>query len=125
MRSNLAVLPARVPTLATRLRREGWKTGAVVSNLVLRERTGLNAGFEHYDANLPDVEAQRARPERTAGPTTDAAIAMLGELLADESARALSLGALSGPARPLHAARCAARPLPRARSAARPEACAS
>jgi arylsulfatase A-like enzyme len=59
----------------------------VVSNLVLRPRTGLDAGFERYDANLPDVEVKRGTPERTAGPTTDAAIAMLGELLADASAR--------------------------------------
>ena len=88
VRSNLAVLPGGVPTLATHLRRQGFATGAVVSNLVLRERTGLNAGFDRYDANLPEAEAQRGTSERTAGPTTDAAIAMLDALLGDEVARA-------------------------------------
>jgi len=87
IRSNLAVLPGGVQTLATHLRSNGWKTGAVVSNLVLRERTGLNAGFDRYDANLPEVEARRGTSERTAGPTTDAAIAMLGELLGNEADR--------------------------------------
>jgi arylsulfatase len=87
VRSNLAVLPEDVPTLATRLRREGWRTGAVVSNFVLRERTRLDAGFERYDAQLPEVEARRGTPERTAAPTTDAALAMLRELLAGPEAR--------------------------------------
>jgi arylsulfatase A-like enzyme len=87
VRSNLAVVPGGVPTLASRLRDEGWKTGAVVSNLVLRERAGLNAGFDRYDADLPDAEARRGTPERTAAATTDAAIAMLGALLVDEATR--------------------------------------
>jgi arylsulfatase len=88
IRSNLAVVPSGIPTVATHLRGKGFKTGAVVSSLVLRERAGLASGFDRYDANLPDAEAQRGAPERTAGPTTDAAIAMLGELLADEVSRA-------------------------------------
>ena len=46
---NGVPLPDGVETVATRLRAEGWRTGAVVSSAVLRASTGLDRGFEHYD----------------------------------------------------------------------------
>jgi len=55
--TNLAVVPETFPTLATRLRRHGWRTAAVVSNFLLRETCGLREGFDRYDATFPEVEA--------------------------------------------------------------------
>jgi arylsulfatase A-like enzyme len=86
MVSNDTVLPRDVPTLARRLRRRGWRTGAVVSNFVLRPAAGLGRGFDAYDANYPGREAHRDMPERTAVATTDAALDLLARLTADGSA---------------------------------------
>lgn len=41
-------------TLATRLQAAGYATGAAVSSYVLRADRGLNAGFDHYDDQMPD-----------------------------------------------------------------------
>ena len=80
IRNNLDRLRATTPTLADRLRSAGWRTGAVVSNYILGEDSGINAGFELFDAQVPDAEEVDQRAERTAGPTTDAALAMLASL---------------------------------------------
>jgi arylsulfatase len=74
---NRSALSPSVPTLASALRERGWRSAAVVSNLVLRKKAGLAAGFDIYDDALPDVEAMRKWPERTARDTSDAAIAIL------------------------------------------------
>ena len=42
-------LPGSVPTLAEKLRREGYHTAAFVSSFVLNSMWGLNRGFEVYD----------------------------------------------------------------------------
>ncbi|HEV8580195.1 MAG TPA: sulfatase-like hydrolase/transferase [Thermoanaerobaculia bacterium] len=47
------VLPARVPTLATLLKRAGYATGAFVAAYPLDSRYGLNQGFEVYDDSFP------------------------------------------------------------------------
>ena len=60
-------------SLAELLRAAGWRTSAVVSNYVARERSGLAAGFDHYDARFPQLEAVRRLPERTAAATTERA----------------------------------------------------
>jgi arylsulfatase len=79
---NALVLPEAIPTLAQALRQRGWKTAAVVSSFVLRRATGLDAGFDVYDDQLPQVEASRAAfPERVAPATTEAALAALDPLL--------------------------------------------
>ena len=78
---NRSVLAPEVPTLASLLREEGWKTGAVVSNFVLRARkSGIDVGFDHFDSRFPQREAVRGFPERTAAATTEAAIAALDAL---------------------------------------------
>lgn len=74
---NRSVLAPNVPTLASVLQRRGWRSAAVVSNLVLHEKAGLGAGFDHYDDELPGKEPTRGWPERIAADTTDAAIAAL------------------------------------------------
>ena len=75
--SNPVAVPETFPTLATRLRRHGWRTAAVVSNFILRETCGLGEGFDRYDASFPEVEAHRPVPERTAAQTTEAALRAL------------------------------------------------
>jgi arylsulfatase A-like enzyme len=83
---NRSHLADRVPTLATELAEQGFFTGAVVSNWVLRRAAGLDAGFAVYDDRLPQEEVARAVPERLAGDTTDAALRLVAEC-ADEPAR--------------------------------------
>jgi len=78
---NLAALPQGLPTLATRLAAKGWRSGAVVSSLVLEIADPLHAGFDVFDARLPQKEAVRWWVhERDAAATTDAALATLGRL---------------------------------------------
>ncbi len=85
--SNESVLPGGAATLAGHLRDAGWQTAAVVSNWVLRREAGLDAGFDHFDDTLPQLEAARALPERLAPDTTDAALAALDACLPDATAR--------------------------------------
>ena len=75
--TNESGLPDGVATLATRLAAEGWQTGAVVGNFVLRRASGVARGFGHFDDTFPSHEGVRRWPERAAGDTTDAALAML------------------------------------------------
>jgi len=74
---NESGVPASASTLASQLRARGWRTAAVVSNFVLRESSGLAAGFDLYDDALPQREAVRKWPERVAADTTAAALAVL------------------------------------------------
>jgi arylsulfatase len=85
--SNASRLPAGTPTLAGAFREAGFRTAAVVSNWVVRRQSGLDAGFEHYDDRLPQLEAARAMPERLAADTSDAALAALDACLPDAAAR--------------------------------------
>jgi arylsulfatase len=80
--SNLGIVPETVPTLASRLRNHGWRTGAVVSNFALRPVTRLDRGFDRYDDRLDRVELNRVHPERIAGETRAAALRLLDELAA-------------------------------------------
>jgi len=79
--ANHALFRGTDATLAQRLQRRGWRTGAVVSNYVLREGTGIELGFERYDDEFPDSETNRDQPERLAADTTTAALGLLDELL--------------------------------------------
>jgi arylsulfatase A-like enzyme len=80
MRANVLRLPAQSQTLAAALNLYGWRTGAVVSNFVVRRASGLDQGFEEYDDEFPQEEMNRDTPERIASGTTDAALAMLDRL---------------------------------------------
>ena len=80
IRSNLGRLPDDVGTLAEAFRARGFGTAAAVGNFVLRPITGLDRGFDLYDARFPQRERGRDVPERVAGPTTDAALAAVDTL---------------------------------------------
>lgn len=80
---NKNLLGAPATTLAELARGAGMKTGAVVSNWVLRRPApeqgdvGLQQGFAHYDDRMESREGARAMFERRAPETTDAAIEWL------------------------------------------------
>ncbi|MEE2679059.1 MAG: sulfatase-like hydrolase/transferase [Myxococcota bacterium] len=84
---NLSRFPDDAETLARRFRSQGWSTSAVVSNWVLRREMGLDAGFDHFDDRLPQLEAARPMPERLGADTTDAALAALDRCFAEPDAR--------------------------------------
>jgi arylsulfatase len=77
MKSNLSEIPDEIPTLAEALRAGGWRTGAVVSNVVLQSRPDLARGFDVFDDTMQQVESVRQWPERIAADTTDAALEVL------------------------------------------------
>jgi arylsulfatase len=82
VRTNVSLVPSDVDSLAQVLRSQGWKTGAVVSNFVLRKESGLARGFDRYDDDFPDAEASRGIPEKGGHATTAAGVAMLEQLRA-------------------------------------------
>jgi arylsulfatase A-like enzyme/Tfp pilus assembly protein PilF len=67
--------PAGIDTLATILKRAGYRTGAFVSAFPLDSRFGLDRGFDVYDDRLGDPEARTAflMQERTGTRTVEAA----------------------------------------------------
>jgi arylsulfatase len=75
-------LPDDVPTLATLLGKLGWRTGAVVGNVVLHEQRGLGRGFDVYDDRMEQREAVRGVAERIATDVTDSSLALLDDLRA-------------------------------------------
>jgi arylsulfatase A-like enzyme/tetratricopeptide (TPR) repeat protein len=79
VRDNGAVLPARVPRLATWLRAAGYDTAAFVAAFVLDRRFGLAEGFDVYDDRITrDPRApDRLEAERAANEVADRAIAWL------------------------------------------------
>ena len=85
--ANRSTLDADAFTLAHFLSGHGFRTGAVVSNPMLKRRSGMHAGFDHYDVRLPTPEGQRALFERRAEDTTADALKMLDRLGAQDDAR--------------------------------------
>jgi len=71
--------PSGRDTLATILRRGGWRTGAFVSAFTLDSRFGLDAGFDVYDDRLGGAETHTAFevPERRGTETVGAAMGWL------------------------------------------------
>ena len=74
VRTLTDALPRDVPTLATLLSADGYRSFAVVTNQVLTRDRGLDRGFTVYDDAFDD---------RTARATTDDALALLDTLPAD------------------------------------------
>ena len=65
--------PSDAPTLATRLRAAGYRTGAFVSAFTLDSRFGLDRGFDVYDDQLDGPAGALALPERHGTDTVAAA----------------------------------------------------
>jgi choline-sulfatase len=66
----------RLPNLAAVLRGAGYATGAAVSAYVLRPETGMNYGFDLYDAGIPvHFNDALGLSQRPGGQTADAALA--------------------------------------------------
>ncbi len=75
-----------LPTLAEHFRDHGYATAAFVSNVVLRRRIGLDAGFDVYDQEMQAGELnRRAYVERKAEGTVGAAIRWLDGLAAADA----------------------------------------
>lgn len=73
-------LDESVPTLATLLRADGYRTAAFVSSFVLDHRFGLARGFDVYDDRVESsrtIQGVAGQNERRAAATTDAALAYL------------------------------------------------
>src|SRR5581483_991751 len=66
-------LPADVETLATRLARAGYRTGAFVGAFVLDHRYGLARGFARYDDDIPRI-GTRLEAERPGSVVVDRAL---------------------------------------------------
>lgn len=72
---NITGLRKDVPSLIRVFSDNGYATGAVISNLVLESRFGLQQGFQTYDETLDSRELHRKKfRERRADSATDAAI---------------------------------------------------
>jgi len=68
-------------TLAARFRAAGYRTGAFVSNFVLKRRSGLDDGFDEYDDEMLGREMTRVKlSERVAEDTVARALAWLSEV---------------------------------------------
>ena len=73
---------AAVPLVAEAFAGAGYRTGAVVSALVLRGPTGIGRGFAHFDdrfAANADRDRRTALPERPCAETVERARAWLAE----------------------------------------------
>jgi arylsulfatase A-like enzyme len=67
-------------TLASWLSDRGFLTGAVVSNYVLRQDSGIATGFAEYDDRMRQREEVRDVPERVSLDTARAALSLLDAL---------------------------------------------
>ena len=85
--NGLQYVPDDMETLAERLYREGYRTGAFVSAAVLERRYGLDQGFEVYDDDLSTGtnRAERAVADRPGNAVVDSAVSWLDSLGEDEN----------------------------------------
>jgi len=80
IRTNWVPLDGKFETVAEILRREGFRTGAVVCNFMARAKySGLDQGFEDYDDRMPSRELNRNIREKTAEQVYQAASRWLEE----------------------------------------------
>lgn len=80
VRDNIGfTVKPNTPTLASLMRAAGYHTGGFVSAYVLRAETGINQGFDVYNADLPAGSLDRpiAQVQRAAPDTVSAAIGWL------------------------------------------------
>jgi arylsulfatase len=67
----------KMNSLAEYLKNAGYRTGAIVSNYVLRKGRNHEHGFDHFDDRMDDAETVRGLPERIGERTTAAALSWL------------------------------------------------
>jgi hypothetical protein len=79
IRGNMSALP-NASSLASWLSDRGFLTGAVVSNYVLRQGSGIATGFAEYDDHMGQREKVRNVPERVSLDTARAALSLLDAL---------------------------------------------
>ncbi len=72
-------LSGDIPTLATELKGEGYRTGAFVAAAVLSKAYGLERGFDIYDDDMSDTGAGVLVAERPGDQVCDAALEWLAE----------------------------------------------
>jgi choline-sulfatase len=77
-RHNGVAVRADIPTLAERLREQGWSTGAFVGAYPLDRRFGLARGFQEYGDRMPRTDDGRPLNERAGRVVVDEALAWLG-----------------------------------------------
>ncbi len=84
--NGIHYVPDSVDTLAERLGRAGYATGAFVSAAVLEKRYNLTQGFDVYDDDLSAGRERHPRmvADRPANATIDDALAWLDKLPADQ-----------------------------------------
>lgn len=70
-------LGAELPTLAAHLVDAGYRTGAVVSSMVLRRDVGLDRGFEFYDDEMPRRRNDRTFAQRSGRESIARAVSWL------------------------------------------------
>lgn len=69
-------LPDTVPTLATRLRATGYRTGGFIAGFPLQRRFGFSQGFDHFDDRLgSDDESAAGAVERPGELVVESALA--------------------------------------------------
>ena len=68
-------------TIATRLKAQGFATGAFIGGFPLSKRFGLTPGFDLYDDQIPEMrgEVSFALPERPANVVVDRAMTWIGQ----------------------------------------------
>jgi len=76
VQDNGRIVPEHIPLLAEVLRKNGYRTMAVISGFPLVRSTGLNRGFDVYRDHLPAV-VQGHRPEQIAEEAVAAAESLI------------------------------------------------
>jgi arylsulfatase A-like enzyme/Flp pilus assembly protein TadD len=98
VRDNLGYrLASQTRTLAEVLREHKYATGGFVSAFVLRDATGLDAGFERYDDDIELVSRlQLGELQRPGGATLAAALAWLDDVHGADAAGAADAAGEAG-----------------------------
>jgi len=81
--TNKTLMSKKLRTLPVMLASRGYKTAAVVSNYIFREKRGWETGFDVYDAEMKGRELNRDIPERIAEHTTGRAVKLLKKFRKD------------------------------------------
>ena len=72
VRDNIGYQLGTVPTIASRLRDQGYATGAAVSSYVMRAATGIGHGFTFYEDGVGGTGSRLTRAERDGEETREA-----------------------------------------------------